>query len=50
MLAHLTALELELGNSGRHSVVSTGVMIGKDSVVVFAAAGAEGRIHRIQLR
>ena len=50
MLAHLTALELELGNSVRHSAVSTGVMTGKDSVAVFAAAGAEDHIRRIQLR
>lgn len=50
MLAHLTALELELGNAVRHSAVLTGVMIGKDSVAIFAAAGAEDHIHRIQLR
>ena len=50
VLVHLTALDLELGNSVRHSAVSTGAMIGKDSVAVFAAAGAEDHIHRIQLR
>jgi hypothetical protein len=50
VLAHLTAFELELGNAVRHSAVSTGVLIGKDSVVIFAAAGAEDHIHRIQLR
>ena len=50
VLAHLTALELELGNVVHHSAVLTGVMIGKDSVAIFAAAGAEDHIHRIQLR
>ena len=50
MLAYLTALELELGIAVRRSAVLTGVVIGKDSVGAFAAAGAEGHIHRIQLR
>ena len=50
VLAHLIALELELGNAVRHSAVLTGVMIGKDSAAIFAAAGVEDHIHRIQFR
>lgn len=50
MLAYLTALELGLGIAVRHSAVLTGVVVGKDSVAIFAAAGAEDHIHRTQLR